>query len=114
MGHNTTVVILNDALHHIREDKDFGCKIADGASVAHNSSPVNVWSGGFSSAARIVDTHHASNYRIILVGGNDGLALYPSFSVDLLLQHGVEGLPLVLARELARTSGYYIAKKRKT
>lgn len=83
MGHNTTVVIMNDALSVIREDENFGFKIADAISrmgaydYLYNS--VSARSGGnvHVNAAVVVETHHSAGISVVAVGGNTATVLSP-------------------------------------
>lgn len=84
MGFQSTVVILNDALHMIREDPEFGKKLCDaisqcggrstkGISVNAVDSRGNV-SGG---AALVVECHHADHSSLVMTGGNYASVLAP-------------------------------------
>lgn len=71
MGMNSTLVILNDALHLIEKDKDFGRKVAEAIKdFGYKNTPIS--SGHHCNAASVVDCHHADHTNIILVGGNVG------------------------------------------
>lgn len=74
MGFNTTLVIMNDALHMIEKDVDFGKKVAEAAYKfgCYGDKEVDIPSGGHCNAATVVDCHHADQTNIILVGGNMG------------------------------------------
>ena len=76
MGYNTTVVLLNDALDQIAEDKDFGRKLAEATRALAELTPgtrIDVRAGNHCNAAHVVETHHASQTTVITVGGNLGL-----------------------------------------
>ena len=79
MGFNTTLVIMNDALHVIAEDTEFGAKVAQAASQygCYGKKPVDISSSGHCNAATVVDCHHADHTSIILVGGNMGTVALP-------------------------------------
>ncbi len=77
MGWNTTVVLLNDALHEIAEDPEFGKRLADAVSLlAVNKGPVDVSAHGRRSihcnAATVIETHHADITVHVAVGQNYG------------------------------------------
>lgn len=77
MGFNTTVVILNDALSEIREDAEFGRKLADAIqNMRPNSAPINVSANGLRighcNAAQVIETHHADHDVTVIVGANTG------------------------------------------
>jgi hypothetical protein len=75
MGFNSTVVILNDALNAIREDKDFGHKVYDAVCAVQLGKTVDISSGHHVNAATVVESHHADGYRLVLVGGNTAYVL---------------------------------------
>jgi len=108
MGFNTTVVVLNDALHDIKEDKEFGKKLAD--AISHRSvtkDGVDVSAGSHMNAARVIETHHADGLEAVLVGGNCGedLGYIGSWQLD---PGTPEGRKEVL-RSLARLFGMKIS-----
>jgi hypothetical protein len=71
MGFNTTVVILNDAIHDIADDPHFAGRLAE--AVAHHfGKPVWVRAGSHGNAALVVETHHADDKVLVKVGGNTG------------------------------------------
>lgn len=118
MGYNTTVLILNDALSRIKSDpEEFVkslCRMA-GSGKATGDSPIDFHLG---SQSGVIQTHHADNTAIILVGGNSATVLgarygwkhnEPEFQIECLkwvlrdLGHEVRKMPtLRLERELRR------------
>jgi hypothetical protein len=74
MGWNTTVVILNDALHNIENDPDFGKKLADAVKRAINrrECPIRISARGFSPAAVVLETHDGGSAVTVEVYGNTG------------------------------------------
>jgi hypothetical protein len=72
MGFNTTVVVMNDALHQIAEDKDFGKKLYDAVLEVNRGKSVDVSAGCHVNAATVIETHHADGMHAVLVGGNYG------------------------------------------
>lgn len=82
MGFNTTVVVLNDALHHIAADPDFGKKLADAISRLSTVPPgeqINVSAGNHCTAAYAVETHHADNTVLVAVGGNYATVIHSTY-----------------------------------
>ena len=71
MGFNTTVVILNDALHQIEGDPDFGKNLAI-AIQGGGFGDGTVRAGNHINAAQVVETHHADANVCVVVGGNRG------------------------------------------
>ena len=76
MGYNTTVVIMNDALGDIKEDKDFGKRLYDAVLMVQRGMPVDVAAHGkhgiHINAATVIETHHADMDVLVSVGGNAG------------------------------------------
>ena len=70
MGNQTTLVILNDALHDIRNDPEFGNRLYN-ATLGQNGGRFNtIPAGTYANAAEIIETHHAGSDVLILAGGN--------------------------------------------
>lgn len=71
MGFNTTILVLNDCLYELEQDKDLGSKIGYAINqVAGRGEGVRVCSG-----LKVVETHHADGWKLILVGGNTAIDL---------------------------------------
>lgn len=75
MGFNSTLVVLNDALEQISEDKEFGQKVK--ASILRKYSYrdedyVNISSGNHANVAAVVGVHHADEKHLFAIGGNIG------------------------------------------
>lgn len=77
MGFNTTVVLFNDALHQIRDDKEFGRNLYDAAlSLPSEFRRLrDVPAGNHCNAAYVVEQHHADSMHAVLIGGNMGYDL---------------------------------------
>ena len=105
MGFNTTMIIMNDALHEIEQDKEFGKKVYDASISALRLGPTNIRSGMHSNAATIIETHHADLVKIIAIGGNYGQ--------DLGFVGSWSDSPEDYLRRLADLLGFDIRKKRK-
>lgn len=83
MGWNTTLVICNDAIGHIKQDTSFTERLAvsmNKAATMRPGEPLDVRAGGFVNAASIVASHHADETSLLTVGGNQGICH--------LVQHG--------------------------
>lgn len=104
MGFNTTILILNDACHHIKDDKQFAKKLASAIDELSLGGPVNISAGNHCNAALAIESHHASAYSVIAVGGNTARVI----GYTGLLDSDVEVL-----RELASQQGYRLVKKAK-
>ena len=75
MGYNTTLVIMNDALHEIEKDQNFGKAVAEAikSNGGQREGRIDISSGNHCNAAHVVETHHADSTAIITVGGNLGV-----------------------------------------
>jgi len=69
MGLNSCVLILNDALNEIADDKNFGKKLYDAIQGPHRPVTVNSGSG---NVAQVLSTYHADDLVAVVVGGNRG------------------------------------------
>jgi len=77
MGFNTTVVVMNDALEAIDRDPEFGKNLGQAVrrAVSRKECPVRVASMGHSTAALVIETHHADENVLVSVGGNRGVVV---------------------------------------
>lgn len=67
MGFNTTLLILNDHLHCIEDDHDFGKKVADAVRAFRPGKQNDVCNG-----ATLIETHHADSSVVLVMSGNTG------------------------------------------
>jgi hypothetical protein len=112
MGFNTTVVVLNDALHQIRDDKEFGAKLYSAVLEIARGKTVDISAGGHCNAATVIEQHHADGLHAVLVGGNYGIDLgyVGGYSLNPEEDNGARNL----LRQLASNLGFDISlKKRK-
>jgi len=111
MGYNTTLVIMNDALHQIKEDKDFGRKVYEAALVIdrqeNRQRGVDISSGCHCNAATVIEQHHADSTAVIAVGGNCATVLHTTYGY----RHHEEADQIHILEELADRYGYTIRKK---
>src|SRR6516164_10009149 len=74
VGFNTTMIVLNDALHAIENDKDFGKKVAQAIRDLNlrpdDGRGIDISSGNNANAATVVEQHHADYSVLCAVGGN--------------------------------------------
>ncbi len=108
MGYNTTVVIMNDALENIKNDKEFGAKLV--AAINHlqiDNKPIDVsaTSGNITNvnAATVIESHHADDIVVVSVGGNYGKVLGFGGNYDATKEQMLESL--------ASSMGYRLVKK---
>lgn len=118
MGHNTSVLVLNDALGHIKNDPNFGKNLA--AAITHlavsgdkqvdipatyrdsngNARSVHV------NAATAIESHHADGTSVITIGENCAHVLSRS-----LFPYGGDEYKVRVLKALADEMGYYVARK---
>ena len=106
------MIILNDHLSAIENDPLFGQKVADAVrSVGCYDKGVDI----NGQAATVIETHHADNQHVIVVGGN--------YAQDMgVAAHWTERLDMTkpedrvkLIKNLAEREGYFFEEeKRKT
>lgn len=74
MGFNSTLVVLNDALHIIEKDTEFGKKVKDAIleKYSYRDRRLYISSGNHANVAEVIEVHHADMKHIIAVGGNTG------------------------------------------
>ena len=115
MGFNTTVVVMNDALNYIAEDKDFGKNLELGILDHYWDKdrvdvPARTASGRgvHGNAAVVVAQHHADCTSIIAVGGNCATVLGKYWGTH----HKPED-KLRLLKLMADELGYCVRKKPK-
>jgi len=111
MGFNTSVIVLNDALHEIENDKDFGKKL--GKAVRKLSLPhtygIDISSGNHANVATVIETHHADYTSLLACGGNCVSVLGEIYGY----RHNTESVQVQLLAMLADNLGYKVVKKGK-
>lgn len=115
MGYNTTVVVLNDALGQIEKDPDFGKKLAAAVKKvscfqhdpSFHYSMGDVSAGNHCNAATVIETHHADNTSVVLVGGNCGTSLGETYGWN----HNEEEHQVRMLQDIAGKLGYDLVKK---
>lgn len=75
MGINTTVLVLNDALHLIERDKEFGEHLAAAVRDVSAHGRPSERPHYYAPGAVVVESHHADDFRPVLIGGNLGKPL---------------------------------------
>jgi len=77
-------LFMNDAVHMIKDDKEFPQKLYNGiltfgrtGIVSNHSNDISI--GCHSNGATVIDQHHADNTHIIAIGGNYGTVLHNTF-----------------------------------
>jgi hypothetical protein len=111
LGWNATLLILTDALHQIKEDKEFGKKVHD--AVLHfglKNEPVDINCNGHCNAATVIDHHHADTSSLIAIGGNYGTVILQYCGG---YSHHTDQAKLNILEEFARQMGYKIVKDKK-
>lgn len=110
MGFNTTVLVLNDALHEIANDPKFGEKLV--AAILHLQvipGPLDVSVGNHVNAASAVETHHADGVAIVAVGGNTAATVGNPLHWTVMREPAE--LKEKIVRELAQQLGLVVSRK---
>lgn len=106
MGYNSVLLVLNDTLHEIKNDKEFGRKVNDAVLQLGRGKQVDIPSGCCANAATAISCEHADVTQVIAVGGN-----YASPLGMLWGSHHTPESKLNLLRNLADEFGYTLRKK---
>lgn len=108
MGFVSAIVINNDLLSDIADDKDFGEKTSRAIlSLTFRAPECSIFSGP-GVAATAVACHHASTGVPIIVGGG---TFYKAIR-DIHLSENSQDLELELLKNLAEKHGFNLHKKR--
>ena len=112
MGYNTSVIVLNDALHDIENDPEFGKNLAQAVlrSSLHQTGhrmDLDIRAGCHCNAAAVIETHHADQTALIAVGGNYGNCLGTTWGYS----HHEKEQQLEVLRRIADQFGYSLRKK---
>ena len=98
MGFNTCLVILNDKLHDIEDDPDFGRKVSEAVNSMRIPCDIN-------GAAKIVACTHSSRSVTVEVGGNTGRVIDPILQdAAMLIRKLLKKIPEGKLRE--QTAGW--------
>ena len=103
MGYNSSVLILNDRLYEIEQDKEFGKNLARAISELSIKKMVR-----FGPQVTAVETHHADGFSVVAFGGNTAYHLGTTWcpSATKSTSHEEE-----ILRAIADQMGYRIVKK---
>ena len=111
MGYNTSVIVLNDALHDIENDPEFGKNLAQTIRRAAlpdlHRSQLDVRAGCHCNAASVIETHHADQTSLVAFGGNYGNCLGMAWGSS----HHEKEKQLEILRQIADQFGYTLRKK---
>lgn len=118
MGFNTTVVVMNDSLHAIACDPEFGKNLVHAITGAINGQKVDVPARRYNeegkvvsvscNAATVIESHHADGNAIVAVGGNYASVLGYSYGT-----HHEKEDKLRILKQLASEMGYSLRAKPK-
>ena len=111
MGFNSTVIVLNDALNEIEQDRGFGRKVAEAIRELDFSGNrhIDISSGCHCNAASAVETHHADQTAVVSIGGNCGQVLGRAHGWDYDLRKPEDKERLL--KQLAGDLGFSIRRK---
>ena len=77
MGFNTTIVVYNDALSSIKDDKKFGATLYDAIMENYRTKSKETFFTSFGhgsqTAGQVIEQHHSSGNVLVEVGGNTGI-----------------------------------------
>lgn len=108
MGFNSTIVILNDGLHDIAKDKDFGKKVSDAIRDHYSDRKGrHILYSGNGNVGEVVGQEHADYTQLIAVGGNCGSHLLTTMGY----RHNDIAVQIRILEDLADKLGYKIIKK---
>lgn len=108
MGYNTVIVVMNDCLHHIREDVEFGKKLYDQVMLFNRPNERHDISSGMCvNAATVIGVQHADCTQVIAIGGNSGEIIANLWYES---PHTEEG-KVALVKAVADQLGYRLVKK---
>lgn len=96
MGFNTAVMVLNDCLHEIEKDSEFGKKLSDEVRDAYSRRGNDGWHNSFS----VLPSQHADWDQLVVIGQN---RMRRFEDIDA-------GERDALLKRLARDAGYRLAK----
>jgi len=117
MGYNSGLIVLNDALHVIKENP---LQFTEGVVRAIQSAPMSYHRGerridigvqGHVNAASLFHMAHADEHQVYVVGGNTALAVPGGFTRIGGYQDPNE-TNLALLKQMADSAGYRLVKKR--
>jgi len=113
MGHNTAVLLLNDAIHGVQEDpKGFTDALMDAwhKFQRNHGNPTDFPVGNHGNGGTVFHESHADVTSVYAVGGNHTSKLYTTHNGG---KHYTDEERLKLLKELAAEMGYNIVKKPK-
>lgn len=112
MGFNSTILILNDNLHLISKNPNFGEQVSDQLALHCSNKQYPYAIGGF----KVIAQHHADAVSIILVGGNTSRVIGMKSRGDgSWARKGAEGTEGIvrLLKDLCSDYGYRLVKMSK-
>lgn len=113
MGWNSTIVVLNDALHDIKNDPKFGENVYQAVTLLSRCEEdripgdLDIRAGCHCNAATAVEQHHADGTSLVAVGQNYGRSL------GVFFPYGEEDEDVRLLKALAEKLGYRVSRKPK-
>lgn len=112
MGHNTAVLLLNDAIHGIQEDPKAFTDALMGAwhKFQRSHAPVDFCIGNHGNGGTVFHEAHADVTGIYAIGGNHTSKLFTGYNGG---KHHTDEEKVKLLKQLADEMGYNITKKRK-
>lgn len=106
MGFNTTILILNDSLHRIREDKDFGKNLVN--AIGRQFMENKPLSDFDRHQTTVMGQHHADVVSVLMVGGNMGVEIAQIYNGGHVAE--IED-QINLLKEVADKFGFNLVRK---
>lgn len=116
MGYNSGLIILNDALHVIKDNPlEFTEQVVRAIQLSggrlQTGTRVDIFVGGHGNAASLFHMAHADEHQVYVVGGNTAFAVPGGFTRIGGYQDPKE-TNLALIKQMADAAGYRLVKKR--
>lgn len=107
MGYNSTIVVMNDALHDIAMDEQFGKNLSTSISRFFlKSRLLDVPARGFANAATVIGVENSDTIVPYIIGGNTG-----SLVEKVYIRWNAGNQEEDLLKQLADKLGYNLVKK---
>jgi hypothetical protein len=110
MGFDATIIVNMDAVDQIGKDPEFGKKVYDACcKIAGSRDPVSINSGGYYSAATVIECHHANWHQVIITGLHGGVIC--GAGTNWQQNETEDDVKLRALKALADELGYRVSKK---
>jgi len=114
MGWQTTITILNDAIHELKNDPEFGRRLELAilkASAIRHGERNDIRIGNHLNGCMVIESHHADQTALIAAGGNHATKVFQTFGD---VAHHTEYGQEQLLRDWANKMGFRLVRKKDT